>query len=156
MATRRKPPSKLEKRAGGFHTVNSATRIVQEKCRELQVPWIEALGPPGEPLRRWRDSILTDLGGRENVSAQQLAIVELTARTHLLLESTDRFLCSMPSLVKLTTRQLFPIVAQRMQLSDALVRYLSTLGLRRVPKPVPTLQEIIAEHDTAKTNEAPP
>jgi hypothetical protein len=49
----------------------------------------------------------------------------------------------MPSLVKQTTRQLFPIVLQRQQLADAQVRYLNTLGLARKVKEL-TLAEWLA------------
>jgi len=90
-------------------------------------------------------------GGEEAISAQQRSIIELAAKTHLLLESVDRFLFSMPSLVKQTTRQLFPIVLQRQQLADAQVRHMNTLGLRRLAKPMTSIHEYIAQHDAAKS-----
>lgn len=106
--------------------------------------WLEGLGEVGEALKAWRADLVADLGGEEAVSAQERAVVELATRTHLLLESVDRWLLSQPSLVNKSRRQLFPVVLQRQQLADALARYMTQLGLKRRARPVPSLQEYLA------------
>jgi hypothetical protein len=151
MATPRKPPSKLKNQAGKFYTNLAALKVVQEMATKNNESWMDSLGEAGKALREWRDSLIADLGGEEAISAQQRSIIELAAKTHLLLESVDRFLFSMPSLVKQTTRQLFPIVLQRQQLADAQVRHMNTLGLRRLAKPMTSIHEYIAQHDAAKS-----
>ncbi|MFQ5947021.1 MAG: hypothetical protein ACE5NC_12380 [Anaerolineae bacterium] len=106
--------------------------------------WLESLGDVGDALKAWKADLVSDLGGEEAVSTQELAVVELAVKTHLLLESVDRWLLEQPSLVNKSRRQLFPVVLQRQQLADALARYMGQLGLKRRARPVPSLQEYIA------------
>jgi hypothetical protein len=151
MATPRKPVAKLRNQAGKYYTNLAAVRVVQEMATKNNESWMDSIGEAGKALREWRDSLIADLGGDEAISAQQRSIIELAAKTHLLLESIDRFLFTMPSLVKQTTRQLFPIVLQRQQLADAQVRYMNTLGLERHAKRLPSIHEYMAQHDAAKS-----
>jgi len=53
-----------------------------------------------------------------------------------MVESVDRFILAMPSLVNKSKRQLFAVVRERQQLADGLARLLGQLGLARVEKPV--------------------
>jgi hypothetical protein len=46
-----------------------------------------------------------------------------------------------------TVRALLPVVRERQQLADALARYMTTLGLERRAKPVPSIREILAEYE---------
>ena len=94
-------------------------------------------------LLRWRADLLADLGGEENLSAQQKALVDVVTRTRLYLEHVDSFLLALPSLVNHRRRCLLPILRERVQLSDALSRYLGQLGLERKAKAVPTLAEYL-------------
>ena len=45
-----------------------------------------------QALIAWRSELLTDLGGEEIVSAQQLALVEMATRTRLYVDSLDAWL----------------------------------------------------------------
>jgi hypothetical protein len=85
----------------------------------------------GRTLEQWRNDLLADLGGREAVSVQERAIVDLAVRTKLLLDSIDAWLLVQPSLVDKRHRCLLPVVRERTQLADALSRYLGQLGLKR-------------------------
>ena len=98
----------------------------------------------GKALDRWRDELVSDLGGHEQVSTQQLAIVALAVRTKLLLESVDAWLLQQPTLVNARKRTLLPVVLQRQQLADALARYMTHLGLERRPRPLPMLKDYLA------------
>src|SRR5690349_6222659 len=85
----------------------------------------------GKALDRWRDELVCDLGGNDQVSTQQLAVITLAVRTKLLLESVDAWLLRQPTLVNARKRALIPVVLQRQQLADALARYMTQLGLEK-------------------------
>src|SRR5438309_648688 len=93
----------------------------------------------GRSLARWRGQLIRDLGG--DPSTAQLAIVDLAARTRLMLDSVDAWLITQPSLVNKRKRCLLPVVTQRTQLADALARYLQALGLERREAPVPSIDD---------------
>ncbi len=82
----------------------------------------------------WKDALIEDLGGEEQVSAQQLTVLELAARTKVLLDGIDAWLFEQPSLVNKRDRKLFTVVKERQQLADSLARYMSMLGLERRSK----------------------
>jgi hypothetical protein len=52
-----------------------------------------------QDLFSWRRQLLTDLGGAENVSAGESALIELVARTRLYIDHVDAFLLEQESLV---------------------------------------------------------
>lgn len=124
----------------GLHALQSGLKAVGD-----QEGWLEALGEVGEVLKAWKSDLVADLGGEEAVSTQERAVVELAAKTYLLLESVDRWLLQQPSLVNKSRRQLFPVVLQRQQLADALARYMTTLGLKRRTRKAADLQTYLAE-----------
>jgi len=101
----------------------------------------------GRALAHWRAELLNDLGGQETVSTQEMAIVDLAVKTKLMLDSIDTWLLTQPSLVNARKRTLLPVVRERTQLSDALSRYLSQLGLKRRAKPTRTLHEYLAARE---------
>ena len=108
-----------------------------------QDKWLDSLGDVGEAVKVWQDSIIHDLGGGQNISAMQRSIVELAAKTHLLLAGIDQWLLKQPSLINKRKRQLFPIVQQRQALADSLSRYMSTLGLEKKVKQAPNIQDYL-------------
>jgi hypothetical protein len=57
----------------------------------------------------WRGELLRDLGGAEQLSTQQLALVDISMRTKLLLDSVDAWLLRHPSIIDKRRRQLFPV-----------------------------------------------
>lgn len=97
----------------------------------------------GRELMRWRGELVADLGGAEQLSTQQLALVDISMRTKLLLDSVDAWLLRQPSIIDKRRRQLFPVVQQRTALADALARYLGTLGLARQAKNVTRLRDVL-------------
>lgn len=100
----------------------------------------------GKALAAWRDEIIADLGGNDNISAQERTIIDACVGNKLLLNSVDVWLSAQPSLINTRKRQLYPIVLQRQQLQDSLIRGLTTLGLKRVIR-TKTLDQILAEDD---------
>jgi hypothetical protein len=112
--------------------------------------WTEQLGVVGVALRGWRSDLVDALGGENVVSPQQRALVELATRTHLMVESVDRYILAMPSLVNKSKRSIFAVVKERQQLADALARYLAQLGLERRAKHVPSLAAYLEQRSAAQ------
>jgi hypothetical protein len=114
----------------------------------------------GKALAQWRADLVADLGGRETISTQQAAVIDLAVKTKLLLDSIDAWLLTQPgSLVDRRRRALIPVVRERQQLADALARYMTTLGLERRQAPAKSLAEVLediaAEKAAASAQEAP-
>ena len=101
-------------------------------------------------LIAFREELERDLGGRDNLSAQQLALVNLATRARLLLDHVDAWIFEQKSLVNSRARALLPVVKERQGLAEHLARVLGQLGLERRARPVATLAEIIAARSDAK------
>ena len=71
----------------------------------------------GYALKAWRKELIDDLGGEDNVSVQQRAIVELASTTKLMISSIDAWIMSQPSLIT-RSRALMPVILQRQQLAS--------------------------------------
>jgi hypothetical protein len=140
-----KPPRHYTRH--GLHALKGALKTVGSEDS-----WIKDLGEVGEALQAWRDAIITDLGGEQNISAMEQSIVEMATKTHLLLSSIDRFLLEQDSLVHKSKRQLFPVVLQRQQLADSLARYMNQLGLKRRVKPATSLSDYVARKQPKTEN----
>jgi hypothetical protein len=136
------PPQSPKKRPYQQHGQIALTKAL--KTVGNQDNWIEGLGEVGEALQAWKVALIEDLGGESEVSAMQLALIELSCKTHLLLASVDRFLLEQRSIVNKSRRALFPIVAQRQTLSDALAKYLGQLGLKKQRKPPASLTDYLS------------
>ena len=99
----------------------------------------------GRALGEWRDLLVADLGGKDMVSTQQEALVDLCVRSKLMLDSIDNWLLQQPRLVNIRKRALLPVVRERQQLADGFARYLQQLGLERKAKDLPNLAEQLAK-----------
>jgi hypothetical protein len=106
----------------------------------------------GKALTQWRGEIVRDLGGDEAVSAQERAVLDLAVKTKLLLDSVDAWLLTQQSLINARKRCLHPIVLQRLQLADALARYMNQLGMKRRAKEVTDLKSYLEER-SGKTSQ---
>jgi hypothetical protein len=104
----------------------------------------------------WRDSVVRDLGGPDAISAQQATLVDLAMRTKLLVDHLDCFISEQESVINKNKRSAYPIVLQRQTLADALARYMQQLGVRRVPRPVPTLAEYVQQSKPEAANDERP
>jgi hypothetical protein len=99
-------------------------------------------------LVAWREELVAALG---DPSPQKLALIELCTRARAVLDHVDQFLLEQPSLIDRREKKLRPIVLQRTALADHLARLLAQIGLERVPKPVPSLAEYLAQSDSAQS-----
>lgn len=100
---------------------------------------------PARSMLEWRDQYIRDLGGPENVTAAKMKLVECAATTAALISHADAFLMEQPSVINRRKKSFYPLVPQKQSLVDSLARLLNLIGLDRVPKPIPTLQEVCAE-----------
>jgi hypothetical protein len=91
-------------------------------------------------LVKLRENLIRDLGGAENVSTQQLVLVDQVIRLRLYIDHLDAWLIEQPSLVNKRTRSLLPALMQRAQLADSLARHLAALGLESL-RDIPALTE---------------
>jgi hypothetical protein len=91
----------------------------------------------------WRAELLEDLGGKAAVSAAQLALVEIATRSKIFLDHTDAVLMARETIV-VRGRRLLPLVEQRQELADGLLRTLQALGLEKRKPPPASLGEWLA------------
>ena len=82
----------------------------------------------------WHTELLSDLGGDENMTVQQTALVEMATRTKLYGAHLYAWLMGQESLVNRKRRRFLPVVRERQQLMDSLARILKQLGLERRPE----------------------
>ncbi len=99
----------------------------------------------GKALTKWRGDLIQDLGGKEAISTQREALVDLAVKSKLILDSIDAWLLTQPSLVNARKRSLLPAVRERQQLADGLARYLGQLGLERKAKEIPDLAKDLSQ-----------
>jgi hypothetical protein len=100
----------------------------------------------GRELRAWRDSLVSDLGGPNNVSTQQLAIIEKAVTQKLICDSLDGYVLGMPSLVNKRHRTLWPVVKERTAQVALLQSLLRDLGLERRAKETDLASLLAALH----------
>jgi hypothetical protein len=85
----------------------------------------------GRELRAWRDLLVTDLGGPDAISTQQLAIIEKAVTQKLICDSLDAYVLGLGSLVNKRHRTLWPVVKERAAQVTLLQSLLRDLGLER-------------------------
>ena len=105
----------------------------------------------GRALVRWRLELVNDLGGEDNISSQQAALIELSVRSKLMIDSIDNWILSQPSLINKKKKTVLHVVVQRQQLADGLAKYLGMLGLERRLRQK-SLDEILAEESDETNN----
>ncbi len=121
------PPGNLNAMKHGYYSMKSAIRVLGKRT-------IDQRTTLGKALAKWRGDLIQDLGGKEAISTQQEALVDLCVKSKLILDSIDAWLLTQPSLVNARKRSLLPAVRERQQLADGLARYLNQLGLERKTK----------------------
>jgi hypothetical protein len=126
--------------------------------RRVAIRGLDAFDLRSAAARRmidWRDEFVSALGGQENVTPQEYALLEMLIKTRLLLEHVDGYVLGLDSLVNRKKHALKPIVRERLTLVDTCSRLLSQLGLQRREKPVPDLDTYLSRPYNEKSNEEP-
>lgn len=93
-------------------------------------------------MAEYKAELLASLGGADNLSAQELTLLEMCSRDWLLLQSIDAYLLQHGAFNK-RKRAAHAITMQRCQIADSLTRRLQALGLKRRSRPVAGLAELL-------------
>jgi hypothetical protein len=86
-------------------------------------------------LNQYRADLVSSLGGADNLSIQEMTIIELCAKDKLIVDSIDAYLLTV-GLFSKRKKSAFPLLIQRQTIADGLTRRLLALGLTRRSKPV--------------------
>jgi hypothetical protein len=132
----------MAKRSYQQHGLTQAKRLLNEYGSRA----IDARTRAGRALADWTQAIEEDLGGEEAISAQQRALLELAVRTKNFLDGVNAWLLSQGrEPINKKEKRLWPIVRERMALSDSLARYLTALGLEKRAAEGTDLTEYVRE-----------
>lgn len=129
------PKGNGNRRTHGLNTLRDAVTTLGSRA-------IDGRTSLGYALKKWRKDLIEDLGGENNISTQQSALVDLAVKSKLILDSIDAWLLTQTTLINKRKRSLYPVVLQRQTLADGLARYLSQLGLER-RKHVKTISDLL-------------
>lgn len=124
--------------------MKAVQRAVAEVSRDPD--WLGSLGPVGVALKAWRDEIAEALGGIEGLTPQQRIVLDTACKSYLILSTIDDWILRQASPIKKRSRSLLPVVRERQQIADSLLRQLNTLGLERKDKRVRDLALAIKEN----------
>ena len=131
----RKP--KREYRKSGLFTI-------RRQLIDLGSRAIDGRSSVGVALRKWKADLIRDLGGKDSISTQQETLIELAARSKIMLDSVDAWILGQPSLINYRKKTILSVVQQRQSIADGLTRIMKDLGLERRSKEV-TLNDYIQE-----------
>ena len=137
------PPRKTPPRAYSRTGVNTLKR----RLRARGMAGLDKRCQAVRLMAAWRSALVSDLGGEASLSAQEKALVDSAVRTQLLLGTVDAYLFEQTSIINKVKRSVFPVVRERLQLQDALLRILQALGLKRRPRDVPDLAAYLRERE---------
>src|SRR5713101_4352764 len=87
---------------------NHGLTLMKRAIKEHGTRAIDRRSRLGKALTQWQSELIADLGGIEQVSTQQKALVDLCVRTKLLLDSLDAWLLAQGSLVNARKKSVYP------------------------------------------------
>ena len=118
-----------------------------DRIRDLDIPEKD-LTPLEQAARLWRQDILADLGGEENVSAAKAALLDASIGTFVVLHTIDAYLFGLGGgMVNKRSKKLFSVVMERMRVAETLTRQLQAIGLEKKKAPPVSLQSYVEQLD---------
>ena len=78
-------------RKSGVWSLKAAVRLLGGRA-------IDRRTAVGQALEAWRDDFIMDLGGRDALSTQQVALIDMAVKTKLMLDSVDAWILKQPTL----------------------------------------------------------
>jgi hypothetical protein len=126
-----------------LHTVNRERKLLITRA-------LDGRTDEGRYVASKRADLVADLGGEDNLSTQERALVDETVFLMLQLGHINAWLAKQTTLVNRRTKALHPVVRERTALVGTLRALLGDLGLKRRAKDVQTLESYLA----ARTNTA--
>ena len=141
--------SKRDYRKHGFGTLKPALKQLGSRAIDRRTSLGKALDP-------WRVELIAALGGLNNVSTQELAIIQLAVKTKLIVDSIDAWLLQQPTLVNKWARVVLPVALQRRQVADGLAGYITQLGLKNRAKAAPLIPGLLGAEQRRNLGTCPP
>ena len=123
-------------RKSGLYSLKAAVKVLGSRA-------IDRRTKTGKALAAWRADLASDLGGGDQLSTQQRALLDEAVKLKLMLDSVDAWVLAQPSLVDKRKRSLLPVVRERLSLVSQLQSLLRDLGLERRAKALPNLNTYI-------------
>jgi hypothetical protein len=109
-------------------------RALQQKIEAKGLAALDGRYAGARALQGWRSELIEALGGEEQLSPQQITLIEQVTRLKLFLDHVDSWLMTQPSLINKRKKAILPAMQQRLQLAGELRATLSLIGLKRMPK----------------------
>jgi hypothetical protein len=113
-----------------------STRNVRTRIQLRGLSQVDKRFAAAKSLIAWRDAVVADLGGEENLTAMKRAVVEEATRAKLFLDHVDQYLLSLDTVIDKRSRRVRAIVEQRMRVGEHLMKQMDRLGLERQMKAV--------------------
>lgn len=93
----------------------------------------------------WRSEVESDLGGVSELSRSEKTLLDMCASSVAMLTVIDAFIASRPELIVIARkRTLAPVVRERIAVANHVKDLLTTLGLKRRVRDVPSLRTYLA------------
>lgn len=94
-------------------------------------------------MSAYRANLVSSLGGKDNLSVQEITIVELCSRDWQIIQQIDAYLLTVGMFSK-RKKAAWPLLATGLQVADSLARKLQSLGLHRRSRPVQSLSQLLS------------
>lgn len=117
-----------------------------------------ALSLVDRAARDWRQHVLDDLGGLDAASATKRALLDAATGSMILLASLDAYVlerAGQGGLANRKHRRVFPVVLDRMRVTDGLGRQLQALGLDRIERPPVDLGTYLSQRRASASTAGP-
>jgi len=83
---------------------------------------IDGRSSVGVALRKWKEDLVNDLGGKHAISTWQETLIEMAARSKIMLDSIDNWILGQQTLVDSRKKTVLSAVQQRKKIADGLLR----------------------------------
>jgi hypothetical protein len=122
----------------GLTTLKKAVKTLGSRA-------IDARTTLGKQLKAWRQELVADLGGFDQVSVQELAIIDNLVKKKLIADSVSVYVLKAKKMVKGRRLSTDPVVEQWFRLTESIAADLKMLGLKRRQKPTQSLGDLLAK-----------
>lgn len=124
--------------------------------RALDTGRLDMRSEAGQAIKRLRTQLETDLGGADNLSTQELLIVDRIVKKALIIEALENYALTRKSIFKRNGELIGALGRHYLSYSEALRRDLLALGLQRRAKDVPNLSDYLSARAAANGTEREP
>lgn len=137
MPGRSGPPGNSNAAKHHLHTVRTDKKVLVTRA-------LDGRTDEGRFVASKRGDLIADLGGEDNLSTQERALVDESVFLMLQLAHVNAWLAKQPALVNKRTKSLHPVVRERLALVTTLRTILGDLGLKRRTKDARTARGLPA------------